>query len=86
MSGLPRELRDLIESGPMAHLSTINADGSLLGWSEEDVSGDGSDKLIDALVAQGSPRWDCHDFTRGGVCEGWRSGGAGRACGRGRGS
>jgi PPOX class probable F420-dependent enzyme len=28
MSNLPRELRDLIESGPMAHLSTINADGS----------------------------------------------------------
>jgi PPOX class probable F420-dependent enzyme len=28
MSSLPRELRDLIESGPMAHLSTINADGS----------------------------------------------------------
>ena len=28
MSGLPRELRDLIESGPMAHLSTINPDGS----------------------------------------------------------
>jgi len=28
MSGLPRELRDLIESGPMAHLSTTNADGS----------------------------------------------------------
>ena len=28
MSGLPRELRDMIESGPMAHLSTINADGS----------------------------------------------------------
>ena len=28
MSGLPRELRDLIESGPMAHLTTINADGS----------------------------------------------------------
>jgi PPOX class probable F420-dependent enzyme len=28
MSGLPRELRDLIASGPMAHLSTINADGS----------------------------------------------------------
>ena len=25
---LPRELRELIESGPMAHLSTINADGS----------------------------------------------------------
>ena len=28
MSGLPGELRDLISSGPMAHLSTINADGS----------------------------------------------------------
>ncbi|MGH3845820.1 MAG: PPOX class F420-dependent oxidoreductase [Pseudonocardiaceae bacterium] len=28
MSGLPGELRDLITSGPMAHLSTINADGS----------------------------------------------------------
>ncbi|MFD2415261.1 PPOX class F420-dependent oxidoreductase [Amycolatopsis pigmentata] len=28
MTELPRELRDLIASGPMAHLSTINADGS----------------------------------------------------------
>ncbi|MBV9141225.1 MAG: TIGR03618 family F420-dependent PPOX class oxidoreductase [Pseudonocardiales bacterium] len=28
MSGLPHELRDLIASGPMAHLSTINANGS----------------------------------------------------------
>ncbi|HME04550.1 MAG TPA: PPOX class F420-dependent oxidoreductase [Solirubrobacteraceae bacterium] len=28
MSGLPAELRDLIDSGPMAHLATINADGS----------------------------------------------------------
>jgi PPOX class probable F420-dependent enzyme len=28
MNGLPRELRDLIESGPMTHLSTINPDGS----------------------------------------------------------
>jgi PPOX class probable F420-dependent enzyme len=28
MANLPRELRELIESGPMAHLSTINADGS----------------------------------------------------------
>lgn len=25
---LPQELRDLIESGPLAHLSTVNADGS----------------------------------------------------------
>ncbi|MYT28256.1 MULTISPECIES: PPOX class F420-dependent oxidoreductase [unclassified Streptomyces] len=28
MTDLPPELRDLIASGPMAHLSTINADGS----------------------------------------------------------
>lgn len=28
VGALPRELRDLIESGPMAHLSTINPDGS----------------------------------------------------------
>src|SRR5258708_37359631 len=28
MSGLPVELQDLIASGPMAHLTTINADGS----------------------------------------------------------
>jgi PPOX class probable F420-dependent enzyme len=28
MGALPSELRDLIESGPMAHLSTINPDGS----------------------------------------------------------
>lgn len=25
---LPRELQDLIASGPLAHLTTINADGS----------------------------------------------------------
>lgn len=28
ISGVSRELRDLIASGPMTHLSTINADGS----------------------------------------------------------
>jgi PPOX class probable F420-dependent enzyme len=28
MSSLPAELRQLIESGPLAHLSTINPDGS----------------------------------------------------------
>jgi len=28
MSALPQELRGLIESGPMAHLSTINPDGA----------------------------------------------------------
>ena len=28
MPALPPELRELIESGPMVHLSTINPDGS----------------------------------------------------------
>jgi PPOX class probable F420-dependent enzyme len=28
MSALPPELRDLVESGPLAHLSTVNRDGS----------------------------------------------------------
>jgi PPOX class probable F420-dependent enzyme len=28
MSSLPSELRELIESAPLAHLSTVNADGS----------------------------------------------------------
>ena len=39
MSALPRELRDLIDSGPLAHLSTINADGSpqvTVIWIERD--------------------------------------------------
>jgi PPOX class probable F420-dependent enzyme len=27
-TGLPTELRELIESGPLAHLTTLNADGS----------------------------------------------------------
>ena len=28
MSALPQELRELIEAGPLAHLATINADGT----------------------------------------------------------
>jgi PPOX class probable F420-dependent enzyme len=28
MSALPQALRDLVESGPLAHVSTVNADGS----------------------------------------------------------
>ena len=39
MSSLPPELRDLIDSGPLAHLSTINADGSpqvTVVWIERD--------------------------------------------------
>jgi len=39
MTALPPELRDLIDSGPLAHLSTINADGSpqvSVIWIERD--------------------------------------------------
>ena len=28
MTALPHELRELIEAGPLAHLATINADGT----------------------------------------------------------
>jgi PPOX class probable F420-dependent enzyme len=28
MSGLPKELRDLVASGPLVHLATLNTDGS----------------------------------------------------------
>src|ERR1700710_2171811 len=43
MSPLPSELRDLIETGPLAHLSTINTDGSpqvtviWIGFDGEDL-------------------------------------------------
>jgi PPOX class probable F420-dependent enzyme len=43
VSALPRELRELIESGPMAHVTTLNADGSpqvtviWIGLDGEDV-------------------------------------------------
>ena len=39
MTALPPELRDLIDSGPLAHLSTINPDGSpqvTVIWIERD--------------------------------------------------
>jgi PPOX class probable F420-dependent enzyme len=39
MTTLPAELRDLIDSGPLTHLSTINADGSpqvTVIWIERD--------------------------------------------------
>jgi PPOX class probable F420-dependent enzyme len=39
MTTLPTELRDLVDSGPLTHLSTINADGSpqvTVIWIERD--------------------------------------------------
>jgi alkanesulfonate monooxygenase SsuD/methylene tetrahydromethanopterin reductase-like flavin-dependent oxidoreductase (luciferase family) len=39
------------------YLGLVNYTSNLrrLGWSEEDLAGGGSDALIDALVAHGSP-------------------------------
>jgi probable F420-dependent oxidoreductase len=48
------------------YLGLVNYTSNLrrLGWSEEDVSGDGSDALIDALVAHGSPAEVATQVTR----------------------
>jgi alkanesulfonate monooxygenase SsuD/methylene tetrahydromethanopterin reductase-like flavin-dependent oxidoreductase (luciferase family) len=39
------------------YLGLVNYTNNLrrLGWGDDDLSGDGSDALIDALVAHGSP-------------------------------
>jgi probable F420-dependent oxidoreductase len=48
------------------YLGLVNYTSNLrrLGWSEEDLSGDGSDKLTDALVAHGSPAEIAAQLTR----------------------
>jgi probable F420-dependent oxidoreductase len=48
------------------YLGLVNYTSNLrrLGWSEEDVSGGGSDALIDALVAHGSPAQVATQVTR----------------------
>jgi probable F420-dependent oxidoreductase len=48
------------------YLGLVNYTSNLrrLGWSEEDLSGDGSDALIDALVAHGSPADIAGQLTR----------------------
>jgi probable F420-dependent oxidoreductase len=53
----PDRARALGRTTVQPHLGLVNYISNLrrLGWSEEDLSGDGSDTLIDALVAHGSP-------------------------------
>jgi probable F420-dependent oxidoreductase len=53
----PDRARALGRTTVQPHLGMVNYTSNLrrLGWSEEDLSGDGSDTLIDALVAHGSP-------------------------------
>jgi len=65
VSALPVELRDLIESGPMAHLSTINADGSpqvtviWVGLDGDDlVSGHMSRYVKLRNIEPGEAAWD----------------------------
>ena len=52
----PGRARALGRTTVRPHLGMVNYTSNLrrLGWSEEDLSGDGSDTLIDALVAHGS--------------------------------
>ena len=71
MSGLPRELRDLIESGPMAHLSTINADGS----PQVSVIWIGLDGDVSSVATWGGTR-SCatSSETRGSCCPSMRRG------------
>jgi probable F420-dependent oxidoreductase len=62
----PDRARALGRTRVQPHLGLINYTSNLrrLGWSEEDLSGDGSDKLIDALVAHGSPAEIAGQLTR----------------------
>ena len=48
------------------HLSMVNYTSNLrrLGWTDDDLSGNGSDKLTDALVAYGSPAEIAAQVTR----------------------
>ena len=62
----PDRARALGRTTVQPHLGLVNYTSNLrrLGWSEEDLSGDGSDKLIDALVAHGSPAEIAGQLTR----------------------
>jgi probable F420-dependent oxidoreductase len=53
----PDRARALGRTTVQPHLGMVNYTSNLrrLGWSEEDLSGYGSDTLVDALVAHGSP-------------------------------
>lgn len=62
----PDRARALGRTRVQPHLGLVNYTSNLrrLGWSEEDLSGDGSNKLIDALVAHGSPAEIAGQLTR----------------------
>jgi probable F420-dependent oxidoreductase len=62
----PDRARALGRTTVHPHLSMVNYTSNLhrLGWTDDDLSGSGSDKLIDALVAQGSPAEIAAQLTR----------------------
>jgi probable F420-dependent oxidoreductase len=62
----PVRARALGRTTVQPHLGMVNYTSNLrrLGWSEEDLSGDGSDNLVDTLVAHGSPAEIAGQLTR----------------------
>ena len=62
----PGRARALGRTRVQPHLGMVNYTSNLrrLGWGEDDLSGGGSDALIDALVAHGSPAEVAAQLTR----------------------
>jgi probable F420-dependent oxidoreductase len=62
----PGRARALGRTTVQPHLGMVNYTTNLrrLGWTEDDLSGDGSDTLVDALVAHGSPAQIAGQLTR----------------------
>lgn len=62
MTRLPQELRELIASGPLAHLSTVNADGSpqvtvvWIGLDGDDVVSGHMDRRLKVRNMERDPR------------------------------
>jgi probable F420-dependent oxidoreductase len=62
----PDRARALGRTTVQPHLGLVNYTSNLrrLGWTGDDLSGSGSDALIDALVAHGSPAEIAAQLTR----------------------
>jgi probable F420-dependent oxidoreductase len=62
----PDQARALGRTTVHPHLGLVNYTSNLrrLGWTDDDLSGSGSDALIDALVAHGSPAQIAAQLTR----------------------
>jgi probable F420-dependent oxidoreductase len=62
----PDRARALGRTRVHPHLGMVNYTSNLrrLGWTDDDLSGSGSDELIDALVADGTPAEIAAQLTR----------------------